>query len=56
MSGHEVATSDGLAEAARLAEVLGAPVYQQTVPYGAHFPSEHPAFLGALTRVAEAGA
>ena len=26
-------------------------MYQQTVPYGAHFPSEHPAFLGALTRV-----
>ena len=51
VSGHEVATSDALAEAARLAEVLGAPVYQQTVPYGAHFPSEHPAFLGALTRV-----
>ena len=50
ISGHEVATSDALAEAARLAELLGAPVYQQTVPYGAHFPSEHPAFIGALTR------
>lgn len=50
ISGHEVATSDALAEAASLAELLGAPVYQQTVPYGAHFPSEHPAFMGALTR------
>ena len=50
ISGHEVATADALAEAAELAEVLGAPVYQQTVAYGAHFPSEHPAFLGALTR------
>ena len=50
VSGHEVATSDALGEAARFAEVLGAPVYQQTVPYGAHFLSEHPAFMGALTR------
>ena len=25
-------------------------VYQQTVPYAAHFPSEHPCFMGALTR------
>ncbi|MEM7042681.1 MAG: thiamine pyrophosphate-dependent enzyme, partial [Pseudomonadota bacterium] len=33
-----------------LAGVLGAPAYQQTVPYGAHFPSEHPAFMGALSR------
>ena len=51
VSGHEVATGDALDEAARFAEALGAPVYQQTVPWGAHFPSEHPAFLGALTRV-----
>ncbi len=50
ISGHEVAVSDALAEAAKLAEVLGAPVYQQTVPYGAHFLSEHTAFMGALTR------
>ena len=51
VSGHETATSGAFDEAARLAELLGAPVYQQTAPYGAHFPSEHPAFLGALTRV-----
>ncbi len=50
VAGHEVQTSDALAEAARFAEVLGAPVYQQTVPWGAHFLSEHPAFMGALTR------
>ncbi len=50
VSGHEVATADALAEAAELAELLGAPVYQQTVPHGAHFLSEHPAFMGALTR------
>ncbi|MEM7252706.1 MAG: thiamine pyrophosphate-dependent enzyme [Pseudomonadota bacterium] len=50
VAGHEVATSDALTEAAELAEVLGAPVYQQTVYYGAHYLSEHPAFLGPLSR------
>ncbi len=48
--GQEVVTSGAFEEVARLAEVLGAPAYQQTVPYGAHFPSEHPAFMGALSR------
>lgn len=50
IAGHELATRDALAEAAALADTLGAAVYQQTVPYAAHFLSEHPAFLGALTR------
>jgi benzoylformate decarboxylase len=50
IAGHELATNDALREAADLAETLGAGVYQQTVPYAAHFLSEHPAFLGALTR------
>ena len=50
VSGHEIATHDALEEASRLSELLGAPVYQQTVPHGAHFPSEHPAFMGALSR------
>ncbi len=50
VAGHEVQLGDALAEAARFAEALGAPVYQQTVPHGAHFPSRHPAFMGALTR------
>jgi benzoylformate decarboxylase len=49
--GTEIVTSDALHEAAELADVLGAPVYQQTVPHGAHFFSEHPAFMGALTRI-----
>ncbi len=48
--GDEVASSDAFAEAVRLAELLGAPVYQQTVPYGAHFPSQHAAFMGSLPR------
>jgi benzoylformate decarboxylase len=50
IAGHELCTRDALAEAARIAELLGAAVYQQTVPYATHFLSEHPAFLGQLTR------
>jgi benzoylformate decarboxylase len=50
IAGNEVVTSDALAEAARLAEVLGAPAFQQTIAYGSHFPSEHPAYMGALSR------
>ena len=50
LAGHEVVTSDAFAEVARLAEALGVPVYQQTVVTGAHFPSEHPLFLGQLSR------
>ena len=50
LAGHEIATSDALDEAAAVAEMLGAPVYQQTVCDGAHFLSEHPAFMGGLSR------
>ena len=50
VSGHEVATGDALDEAESLAELLGAPVYQQTVPYATHYRSEHPAFMGSLGR------
>ena len=49
--GNEVVTSDAFAEVAQLAEALGAPAYQQTTTYGSHFPSEHPAFMGALSRI-----
>ncbi len=49
--GNEVVTSDAFAEVAQFAEALGATVYQQTTAYGSHFPSEHPAFMGALSRV-----
>jgi benzoylformate decarboxylase len=50
IAGSEIVTSDAFEEAARLADALGAPVYQQTVVSGAHFPSEHPLFLGQLSR------
>ncbi|MGQ0547848.1 MAG: thiamine pyrophosphate-binding protein, partial [Betaproteobacteria bacterium] len=50
LAGHELATRDAFAEATELAEVLGAAVFQSSIPYSAQFPSEHPAFMGALTR------
>jgi len=50
IAGHELATRDALDEAGEFAELLGAAVVQQTVPYGTHFRSEHRAFMGALNR------
>jgi benzoylformate decarboxylase len=50
VAGDEIMKSDALDEAARFAATLGCPVYQQSVPYGAHFLSEHPCFVGALSR------
>ncbi len=50
IAGQELALHDAFAEAAELAELLGAGVYQQTIPYSAQFPTEHRAYLGALTR------
>jgi benzoylformate decarboxylase len=49
--GDEVVKSDALVEAAQFAETLGCPVFQQSVPFGAHFLSESPCFIGALSRV-----
>jgi len=51
ISGDEVVSSDALGEVAEFAEIIGAPAYQQSVTWGSHFPSEHPAYMGALTRV-----
>ncbi len=50
IAGDEIVKSDALAEAGRLAELLGAAAWQQTIAFGAHFPSEHPCFMGALSR------
>ena len=50
LAGQELAARDAFAEAAELAELLGAAVYASPIPYCAQFPSEHPAFLGSLTR------
>jgi benzoylformate decarboxylase len=50
LAGQELSQHDAFAEAAELAELLGAAVYQQPIPYCAQFPSAHRAYLGALTR------
>jgi len=50
LAGQELATRDAFAEAAELAELVGAAVFQSSIPYCAQFPTEHPAFMGALTR------
>ena len=50
IAGHEIIRSDAFAEAARFAEVMGCPVYDQTVLQGAHFPTDHAAYLGPLSR------
>jgi benzoylformate decarboxylase len=51
IAGDEVVKSDALAEAAELAETLGAPAFQCSTPYGAQFLSESPCFMGALSRL-----
>ncbi len=51
IAGDEIVKSDSLQEAAQLALMLGAPAWQQTAPYGAHFLSESPCFAGTLPRV-----
>ncbi|MGE5156655.1 MAG: thiamine pyrophosphate-binding protein, partial [Gemmatimonas sp.] len=50
IAGDEIVKSDALREAAELAAILGCPAYQQSAPYGAHFLSESPSFMGALSR------
>ncbi|MDP3692943.1 MAG: thiamine pyrophosphate-binding protein [Bradyrhizobium sp.] len=51
IAGDEIVKSDALQESAALAETLGAPAYQCSTPYGAHFLSESPCFMGALSRL-----
>lgn len=51
IAGDEIVKSDALKEAAALAETLGAPAYQCSTPFGAHFLSESPCFMGALSRL-----
>jgi benzoylformate decarboxylase len=50
IAGDEIVKSDALLEAAALAEALGCPAFQQSLAYGAHFLSESPCFMGALSR------
>src|SRR5207248_2003720 len=50
IAGDEIVKSDALQEADALAQTLGCPAFQQSTPYGAHFLSESPCFMGALSR------
>jgi benzoylformate decarboxylase len=50
VAGDEIVRSDALEAAAAFAETLGAPAWQQSAPYGAHFLSEHACYMGALSR------
>ncbi len=50
LAGTEIYTSHAWDEAIALADALGAPVWQQSVQSGAHFPSEHPCYMGNLNR------
>ncbi len=50
LAGQELASRDAFTEATALAGLLGAAVFQSSIPYSAQFPTEHPAFMGALTR------
>lgn len=50
IAGREIANQDVFAEACELAELLGAAVYQESVPYNARYPNTHPTCMGDLTR------
>jgi benzoylformate decarboxylase len=51
IAGDEIYRSDALAEAARLAETIGAPAMQQGFASSGCFPSEHRCYTGLLPKV-----
>ena len=50
VAGREIANLHAFEEAGALAELIGAAVYQESVPYNARFPATHPLNRGDLTR------
>ena len=54
MAGDAVAQSRAHAELVQFAELIGAPVYAESVPSRATFPASHPLFRGAMVRLAPA--
>ena len=50
IAGKELADRDAFAETAEMAELLGAPVYHEPVPYNARFPVEHPLAMNDISR------
>ncbi|HYS48077.1 MAG TPA: thiamine pyrophosphate-binding protein, partial [Xanthobacteraceae bacterium] len=54
MAGDAVAQGRAHAELVELAELIGAPVYAESVPSTASFPASHPLFRGSMVRLAHA--
>jgi benzoylformate decarboxylase len=54
IAGDAVAQSRAHAELIELAELIGAPVYPESIASTASFPASHPLFRGAMTRLAPA--
>src|SRR5215831_17659530 len=54
MAGDAVAQSRAHAELVELAELIGAPVYAESIPSTASFPASHPLFRGAMVRLQHA--
>jgi len=54
MAGDAVAQGRAHAELVELAELIGAPVYAESVPSTASFPASHPLYRGAMVRLAHA--
>ncbi|UOD49887.1 thiamine pyrophosphate-binding protein [Orrella daihaiensis] len=50
LAGQELARYDCFEQAGKLAELIGAPVYLESVPYNTRFPANHPANMGDITR------
>ena len=50
LAGQELARYDCFDQAAALVELIGAPVYLESVPYNTRFPTNHPANMGEITR------
>ena len=50
LAGHELGRHNCFDAAGELAIQLGAPVFQESVPYNSRFPTDHPASMGEITR------
>ena len=53
ISGQELSSQQAFVDASALATLLGAGVFQESVPFSATFPTSHPQYLGMLTRSQE---
>ena len=51
IAGQEIGAQDAFDLAGDLADLLGMPVYQESVPYRTAFPTSHALYMGMLTRV-----